>query len=81
MKRTTLITKPHLGRDEAEAVKEVFESSMLVQGEKVRLFEEGVARYIGVKHAIAVANGTLARDTALKALRIGPGDEVITCMI
>lgn len=78
MRRTIPIAKPLLGRDEEEAVKEVFESGMLVQGEKVRLFEEEFARYIGVKQAIAVANGTLALDTALKALRISPGDEVIT---
>lgn len=78
MRRTIPIAKPLLGREEEEAVKEVFESGMLVQGEKVRLFEEEFARYVGVKHAVAVANGTLALDTALKALRLGPRDEVVT---
>ncbi len=78
MGRTIPIAKPLLGRGEEEAVKEVFESGVLVQGEKVRLFEKEFANYIGVEHAVAVANGTLALDTALKALEIGPADEVIT---
>jgi len=72
------IAKPNLGREEWEAVGRVLESGMLVQGEKVKLFEDEFARYIGVEHAIAVANGTIALDTVLKALELGPGDEVVT---
>ena len=78
MKRTIPIAKPVLGKKELEAVKEVFESGMLVQGKKVKLFEEKFAEYIGVEHAVAVTNGTIALDVALKALKLGPGDEVIT---
>jgi perosamine synthetase len=78
LRRTIPIAKPVLGREELEAVREVFESGMLVQGEKVKLFEEKFAEYIGVEHAVAVANGTMALDTALKALGLGPGDEVVT---
>jgi len=78
LKRTIPIAKPVLGKKELEAVKEVFESGMLVQGKKVKLFEEKFAEYIGVEHAIAVTNGTVALDVALKALNLGPGDEVIT---
>ena len=78
LRQTIPIAKPVLGREELEAVREVFESGMLVQGEKVKLFEEKFAEYIDVEHAVAVANGTLALDTALKALGIGPGDEVVT---
>jgi len=76
--RTIPIAKPVLGREELEAVRRVFGSGVLVQGERIRLFEKEFAEYIGVKHAVALANGTLALDTALKALRIGPGDEVVT---
>jgi len=78
MKRTIPIARPVLGKKELEAVKEVFESGMLVQGKKVKQFEEKFADYIGVEHAIAVTNGTIALDVALKALNLGPGDEVIT---
>jgi perosamine synthetase len=78
LNRKIPIAKPVLGKKELEAVKEVFESGMLVQGKKVKLFEEKFAEYIGVEHAIAVTNGTVALDVALKALNLGPGDEVIT---
>jgi len=78
LKRTIPIAKPLLGREELEAVREVFESGELVQGKKVRLFEEKFAEYIGVKHAVAVLNGTAALDLALKVLGIGPRDEVVT---
>jgi len=78
LRPTIPIAKPLLGREELEAVRKVFESGILIQGEKVRLFEEEFARYVNVKDAVAVANGTMALDAALKALKIGPGDEVIT---
>jgi perosamine synthetase len=78
LKRTIPIAKPLLGKEELEAVREVFESGELVQGKKVRLFEEEFAEYIGVKHAVAVSNGTAALDLALKALNLGPKDEVVT---
>src|SRR3984957_2854072 len=47
-------------------------------GEEGRLFEEEFARFAECKHAIALANGTVALETALKSLDVGPGDEVIT---
>jgi perosamine synthetase len=78
LKRTIPIAKPILGNKELEAVKDVFESGKLVQGKKIELFEKNFAEYLGVEHAIAVTNGTIALDVALKALKIGPGDEVIT---
>jgi len=78
LKRTIPIAKPLLGREEQEAIKEVLKSGVLTQGEKVKLFEKEFAKYIGVKHAVAVSNGTAALDTALKALKIGSTDEVVT---
>jgi len=78
LKRTIPIAKSVLGREELEAVRKVFESGMLVQGDKVKLFEEKFAEYIGVEHAVAVANGTMALNTTLKALGLGPEDEVVT---
>ena len=78
LKRTIPIAKPVLGREEVEAVRKVFESGVLVQGKRIELFEKEFAEYIGVEHAVAVANGTLALDASLKALKLGPGDEVVT---
>lgn len=78
MRQTIPIAKPNLGKEELEAVGEVFESGMLIQGEKVKLFEKEFARYIDVEEAIAVTNGTAALDTVLKALKLSPGDEVVT---
>ena len=72
------IAKPMIGDEEKKAVLAVLESGMIVQGQKVKELEEKFAQYCGVKHAIAVSNGTAALHVALKALNIGPGDEVIT---
>ena len=47
-------------------------------GQECRLFEKEFAAYIGTRHAIAVANGTVALELALFALGIEAGDEVIT---
>ena len=46
-------------------------------GSEGRLFEQEFAEYLGVKHAIALANGTVALEAALAGLGIGPGDEVV----
>lgn len=56
----------------------MLESGILVSGPKTKAFEKEFAEYIGVEHAVAVTNGTVALDVALKALNLGPGDEVIT---
>jgi len=72
------IAKPLIGDEEINAVIEVLKSGMLAHGKEVEEFEKEFAQYLGVKHGIAVVNGTAALDVALKALRIGPGDEVIT---
>lgn len=72
------IAKPCFNIEEENAVKEVLKSGILAFGPKTKEFEKEYAEYIGVKHAIAVTNGTVALDVALKALKIGPGDEVIT---
>ncbi len=78
MKIKIPIAKPLLGAEEFEAVKRVMESGILAHGPEVEAFEKEFAEYIGVKHAVAVANGTAALDIALKAIGVGPGDEVIT---
>lgn len=71
------IARPLLGDEEIEAVSQVLRSGMLVQGEIVRRFEEEFSSYIGVKDSVAVSNGTVALDLALKAFGLNPGDEII----
>lgn len=60
------------------AIDEVLESGMFIMGPNVKKFEKEMAEFCGVKRAIAVANGTDALLLSLRALGIGPGDEVIT---
>jgi dTDP-4-amino-4,6-dideoxygalactose transaminase len=60
-----------------ERMAEVLDSGRFILGPHVQAFEEEAAAYLGVKHAIGVANGTDALVLALDALEIGSGDEVI----
>lgn len=60
------------------AIQSVLERSAFVLGPDLKEFEQNFAAYIGVKHAVGVASGTDALSLALRALDIGPGDEVIT---
>ena len=71
------LAKPWIGEDEQRAVAAVLESGQLVQGPLVERFEQAVAALVGRRHAVAVASGTAALQLALKALRVGPGDEVL----
>lgn len=68
---------PVVGDDEAEAVRAVVASGYLNDGPVAREFEQVVAHFLGVRHAVAVTSGTAAISLALIALGIGPGDEVI----
>jgi dTDP-4-amino-4,6-dideoxygalactose transaminase len=72
------IAKPDIGPEEIAAVSEVLASGMLVQGPRVAELEARWAEYCGVKHAVAVSNGTVALMCILAGLGLGPGDEVIT---
>lgn len=66
-------------RDEvASAMAGVLESTAFIRGRAVREFEAAFAHMLGVRHAIGVASGTDALHMAVRALGIGPGDEVIT---
>lgn len=68
---------PDIQQQDIDAVIKVLQSGMLIQGSKVEELETNIARYLGVKHAIAVANGTASLHLALIALGVGQGDEVI----
>ena len=70
--------RPDIGPEEAAAVADVIASGMIVQGAKVAELEKEWAEFCGVKHAIAVSNGTVALMCIFAGLGLGPGDEVIT---
>ena len=60
------------------AIQSVIDSCQFVKGAEVKTFEQELAQYLGVRHAIACGNGTDALQVALMALGLKPGDEVIT---
>lgn len=66
------------GQEEEELVLQVLRSGMLTQGAMVQRLEELCCEMTGARHAVAVNNGTTALVVALEALRLEPGDEVIT---
>ncbi|MBP1705913.1 MAG: DegT/DnrJ/EryC1/StrS family aminotransferase [Chloroflexi bacterium] len=72
------ISRPDIGPAEEQAVLDVLRSGMLAMGARTAAFEEAWAAYCGVKHAVLMANGTVAMEAILHGLGIGPGDEVIT---
>ena len=69
--------EPWLGEEELAQVAETIRANWITGGEKVKQFESKIAEICGVKHAVAVCNGTLALYVGLKALGISEGDEVI----
>lgn len=72
------ITVVEFGEEEERLVLEVLRSGNVAQGPKVAELEAAFAELVGVKHAIAVNNGTTALVAALQTLDLQPGDEVLT---
>jgi dTDP-4-amino-4,6-dideoxygalactose transaminase len=70
--------RAELGDQLQQAVARVLESGQYVLGPEVEAFEAEMAALSGVAHGVAVASGTDALIVALRALGIGPGDQVIT---
>ncbi|MFM9964598.1 MAG: DegT/DnrJ/EryC1/StrS family aminotransferase [Planctomycetaceae bacterium] len=68
---------PDLGESELAELTETLRAGWLSAGPKTRQFEQEFAKFVGVKHAIAVNNGTTAFRLALQALDFQAGDEVI----
>ena len=76
MEKIPLI-KPFIPKDALGRIGEVLKSGYLTEGEVTKEFESLCKQYIGVSHAIAVSNCTVGLEASLRALGIGPGDEVI----
>lgn len=70
---------PSFTAEEADAVSQVLLSNKVNYwtGTECREFEKEFAVWCGTKHALALSNGTLALDVVLKAMGVGPGDEVV----
>ena len=81
MRDMILINQPSIGKEEIEAVVEVLKSGILSEksgrGPRVLQFEKDFSKYVGAKHAVAVSSGTAALHSALLAVGIQPGDEVV----
>lgn len=77
MKRIS-VASPVFNGNEKKYLNECIDTGWVsANGQFIRRFEEKFAEYIGVKHAVSCCNGTVTLHIALKALGIGPGDEVI----
>jgi dTDP-4-amino-4,6-dideoxygalactose transaminase len=72
-----LLSEPDIGELESTLVQAALSAPRLSAGRMVERFESGFAQWLGRTHAVAVASGTLGAWLALRALGIGPGDEVI----
>ena len=79
MLNTSFSPWPSFTVEEADAVRDVILSNKVNYwtGQETRAFEKEFAAWSGTEYAVALANGTVALDLALKALGIGAGDEVI----
>ena len=76
--RPVPLARPDIGPLEEELVLQVLRSGTLALGPFAEELEREVAAIAGRRHGVAVSNGTVALHTAMAALGIGPGDEVIT---
>ena len=79
MVNSQLSTWPSFSPEEVDAVRRVLLSNKVNYwtGNETRAFEKEFAAWCQTRYAVALSNGTLALDVALKALGIGPGDEVV----
>ena len=71
------LTRPALGAEVERAALRVLQSGALAEGPVAEALEAQAAAYLGCEEVVAVASGTAALEFALRALRVGPGDEVI----
>jgi UDP-2-acetamido-2-deoxy-ribo-hexuluronate aminotransferase len=67
-----------IGTEIDRAIKSVLQSTAFIKGPDVRLFEEELQDYMGIRHVISCANGTDALRIAMMVLGLNQGDEVIT---
>lgn len=76
--RTVSFSPPDIGPDEIAEVIEALQSGWITTGPKTKQFERELAEFTGAQRVAALSSATAALECALRALGIGPGDEVIT---
>lgn len=65
-------------KDIDEVIKRVLDHGQFIMGPEVEELEKKLGEFVGVSHCITTGSGTVSLEIALRALGIGPGDEVIT---
>lgn len=71
-------SRPSISNDDISAVVEVLQSGWLTTGSRCLAFEKAFRHYCGCREAVALSSATAGMHLLLRALEIGPGDEVIT---
>lgn len=71
------LSRPLVGEEELDLIRQVIESKHLVDGPMTRKFEKTVSEYVGAKHGIATTSCTTAMEVSLRAMGVGLGDEVL----
>ena len=74
---TIPLTRPWIDQAVKKRVEAVLDSGYLTEGPVTRAFEEAIRSYLGAERVIAVSSATVGLEVALRALQVGPGDEVI----
>ena len=72
------LSRPDISPADIDAVAAVLKTPNLSLGPKLREFENALAGYVGMRHGVAVNSGTSALHLVVRALGLGPGDEMIT---
>jgi dTDP-4-amino-4,6-dideoxygalactose transaminase len=72
------VRDPKLRRELSAAIEQAVDDAQYILGSQVADFEQAFADFSGAAHCVGVANGTEALHLTLRALDVGPGDEVIT---
>src|ERR1700737_2994131 len=73
--------RQHITDEDIEEVVATLKSDFLTQGPKIAEFEKAFSDYCGARYAVAVANGTAALHLSAMALKVNPGQKVITTPI
>src|SRR5262245_28699529 len=78
MARKIPLSCPDIAPEDLEAVAAILRTTSLSLGPALPVFEQAMADYVGARRAVAVSSGTAGLHCIVRALGLGPGDEVVT---